>query len=63
MSNQATRSIEPVGQYALKFFEKGVKQELKASAALNDRSMNQEILYLIKRGQEVVAREKQGAGA
>ena len=61
MSSQTVQAIKPVGQYALKFFDKSVKQALKASAALNDRSMNDEILYLIQRGQESVRQEAQHA--
>ncbi len=63
MSSRASQESKPLGQYVLKFFEVGMKQGLKASAALNDRSMNDEILYLIKRGQEAVQLEKQGATA
>jgi len=53
------RIDKPGAQYVLKFFDKTFKQKLKASAALNDRSMNDEILYLIKRGQESVRHEAQ----
>ncbi|MDR2326425.1 MAG: hypothetical protein LBE51_13610 [Acidovorax sp.] len=61
MSMSEAKAGKPEAQYVLKFFDKAVKQALKASAALNDRNMNDEILHLIKRGQEVVRQEAQHA--
>ena len=58
MSMSAPKLDKPEAQYVLKFFDKAVKQALKASAALNDRSMNDEILYLIMLGQEAARNEK-----
>lgn len=60
MSMDVVKAEKPEAQYVLKFFDKAVKQALKASAALNDRSMNEEILYLIRRGQEAVSEERRG---
>jgi len=63
MSSDTARAATVQSQYVLKFHDKLVKQELKASAALNDRSMNEEILYLIKCGQEAVRSGSAGAAA
>lgn len=57
MPSMSVSPVKPEAQYVLKFADKAVKQVLKASAALNCRSMNEEILYLIKRGQEAVNQE------
>ena len=47
-------------QYVLRFSEQGMRKAIKASAAINERSMNAEIIYLIKRGQDSVqAKEAQ----
>ncbi|MBI1625179.1 Arc family DNA-binding protein [Comamonas suwonensis] len=50
-------------QYVVRFSEPGMRKAIKASAAINERSMNSEIIYLIKRGQEVVRNEKEKAAA
>lgn len=63
MSSDTAKAAAFQSQYVLKFPDKLVKQELKASAALNDRSMNEEILYLIKRGQEALRSGVGGAAA
>lgn len=63
MSSHAGKAVQPQPQYVLKFRDKLVKQALKASAALNGRSMNDEILYLIRRGQESVSAEGGRAAA
>ena len=63
MSMDTAKTSKPEAQYVLKFFDKAIKQGLKASAALNDRSMNDEILYLIKRGQESAKVGDRGAPA
>ncbi len=48
-------------KYMLRFHTDGLRKTIKARAALNERTLNAEILYLIKRGLEVEA--KQGAAA
>lgn len=63
MSSDAGKTAPTQSQYVLKFHDKLVKQELKASAALNDRSMNEEILYLIKCGQEALKSGGRGVAA
>lgn len=61
-----TTAIDPVkrripqtaDKYILRFSEEGLRKQLKVRAAQNDRSLNAEITYLIKRGMES---EKGGA--
>lgn len=47
-------------QFVLRFPDGEVRKELKVRAAQNERSLNSEILYLIKRG---IAAEQQLKGA
>lgn len=47
-------------QFVLRFPDGEVRKELKVRAAKNERSLNSEILYLIKRG---LAAEQQPKGA
>lgn len=39
-------------KYVLRFTEHGIRAQLKSRAALNNRTLNGEINYLIKRGLE-----------
>lgn len=41
-------------KYVLRFHSEDQRAELKARAALNRRTLNAELLYLIKRGMEAV---------
>lgn len=47
-------------QFVLRFPEPEIRKDLKVRAAKNERSLNSEILYLIKRG---LASEQQLQGA
>jgi plasmid stability protein len=49
-------------QFVLRFPDGEVRKELKVRAAKNERSLNSEILYLIKRGLQV-EQQHQGAQA
>ena len=48
-------------QFVLRFHEGELRKELKVRAAKNERSLNSEILYLIKRG--MAAEQPEGAQA
>ena len=50
-------------QFILRFPTLGMRKEIKAQAALNGRSMNSELIYLIQLGREFVASRMQGATA
>ena len=39
-------------KYMLRFHTDGMRKQIKARAALNERTLNAEILFLIKRGLE-----------
>ncbi|MCD2163823.1 Arc family DNA-binding protein [Comamonas koreensis] len=43
--------LERKDQFVLRFPESNMRKEIKARAAMNERSMNAELIYLIKRGQ------------
>lgn len=53
--------VERKDQFVLRFPESGMRKEIKARAAMNERSMNAELIYLIKRGQ--AAEKRKGAEA
>ena len=40
-------------KFLMRFHQDGLRKELKVRAAQNERTLNAEILYLIKRGLEV----------
>ena len=50
-------------QFILRFPTLSMRKEIKAQAALNGRSMNSELIYLIQLGREFVASRMQGAAA
>lgn len=50
-------------KFLMRFHQDGLRRELKVRAAQNERTLNAEILFLIKRGLDVVKQEKQGAAA
>lgn len=50
----------PKTQFVLRFPDGAIRKELKVRAAKNERSLNSEILYLIKRG---LAAEQRPQGA
>lgn len=58
--SQPTGGLVPKTQFVLRFPDPGVRKDLKVRAAKNERSLNAEILFLIKRG---LAAEQQGQGA
>ena len=61
MSTDKTKqSHETSEQFKIRFSAAGLHQQLKVRAAENNRSMNGEIQYLIKRGLEL---EQQNQGA
>lgn len=51
---------ETCDKFILRFNVDGLRKELKVRAAMNERSLNAEILYLIKRG---IAAEQPQQGA
>ena len=53
----ATASVDRKDQFVLRFPVPSMRKEIKARAALNERSMNAELIYLIKRGQAVENRK------
>ncbi|WP_370466614.1 Arc family DNA-binding protein [Comamonas thiooxydans] len=62
MNEPTTKSRSSAAdKYVLRFHEDGLRGELKVRAAHNQRSLNAEILFLIKRGLEAEGahREKQ----
>lgn len=48
-------------RFILRFHIDGMRKQIKARAAMNERTLNAEILYLIKRGLQ--AEQQQGAPA
>ena len=60
---QPMTSQERPAQYVLRFTDPNMRKEIKVQAALNQRSMNAELNYLIKCGQAWVARVNQGIAA
>lgn len=51
---------ETCDKFIVRFNADGLRRELKVRAAMNERTLNSEILYLIKRG---LAAEQQQKGA
>lgn len=51
--NKSIRKIPPSrtsDQFVVRFYDDGMRQQLKVRAALNERTLNAEILYLVKKG-------------
>lgn len=46
-------------KFLMRFHQDGLRKELKVRAAQNERTLNAEILFLIKRGLEAVRTEAQ----
>lgn len=54
-------SRKPSDKFMLRLHDDGLRKRIKVRAAQNERTLNAEILYLIKRGLEADA--KQGVAA
>lgn len=54
MENQQAPKTDGKDKFILKFHNEQQRARLKSRAALNHRSLNAEILFLIERGQEAV---------
>ena len=50
-------------KFIIRFNTDGLRRELKVRAAMNERSLNSEILYLIKRGLAAEQQQRQGVSA
>ncbi len=51
MNDTATKSSSATAdKFLMRFHQDGLRKELKVRAAQNERTLNAEILYLIKRG-------------
>lgn len=50
MASTATPKSKVCDKFMLRFYPDGLRKELKVRAAKNERTLNSEILYLIKRG-------------
>jgi plasmid stability protein len=62
MQTSTAQPARSVGdRFILRFNVDGLRKELKVRAATNERSLNAEILYLIKRG--LAAEQAQGVAA
>lgn len=48
-------------KYLLRLHDEGLRKQLKVRAAMNERTLNAEILYLIKRGIEAESRQQEVA--
>lgn len=59
-TEKAKYPSDTADKFMLRLRDDGMRKELKVRAAMNDRSLNGEILYLIKRG---LASEQQPQGA
>lgn len=53
---------EVADKFLLRLYGEGLRKELKVRAAMNDRTLNAEILHLIKRGMKS-EQQPQGAQA
>ena len=53
----AAACLERKDQFVLRFPESGMRKEIKARAAMNERSMNAELIYLIRCGQDAEKRK------
>lgn len=52
--SQARIANDAKDRFVLRFHDEGQRAKLKARAALNRRTLNAEILFLIERGEEAV---------
>lgn len=59
-SSNQSKQHRPDDKFILRFNVDGLRKQLKVRAAENERTLNAEILFLIKRG---LAAEKQPQGA
>lgn len=50
--NESKQPSVTAGNFLLRFYPDGLRKELKVRAAQNERTLNAEVLYLIKRGLE-----------
>lgn len=54
---------EACDKFIIRFNTDGLRRELKVRAAMNERTLNSEILYLIKRGLAAEQQLHQGVAA
>lgn len=54
---------EACDKFIIRFNTDGLRRELKVRAAINERTLNSEILYLIKRGLAAEQQQHQGGAA
>jgi len=59
-NNESTTAKQPSDKVMLRMHDAGLRKHIKVRAAMNERTMNAEILFLIKRGLEAEA-DKEGA--
>ena len=60
---QPTLPSRDADKFILRFNVDGLRKELKIRAATNERTLNAEILFLIKRGMEAEQQTKGGTDA
>lgn len=62
MNEDRKSPSEQSDKYVLRLHDEGLRKQLKVRAAQNDRTLNGEILYLIKRGLRAEEQTQQPAG-
>lgn len=59
MNNESKSLSREADKYILRFHEDGLRKQIKVRAAQNERTLNAELLYLIKRGIQAEQRQKE----